>query len=61
LIWSLGGNIHESSRSIFSAAIKSELKKRFPELPEGDVYEYGIDPELHKLEPWNAPGFNYDP
>jgi len=39
------------------------LKPRFPELPDGDVYSYGIDKELHKLENWEEqiPSFAYDP
>jgi dynein heavy chain len=39
------------------------LKPRFPELPDGDLYEFGIDRELHKLEPWGEqiPPFAYDP
>jgi len=51
-IWSLGANLHDASRAAFGEALRSGLKKRFPELPDGDVYDYGVDPELHKLEPW---------
>jgi len=49
LIWSLGANLHESSRSKFGIALRVEMKKRFSEFPDGDVFEYGIDTENHQL------------
>ena len=52
IIWSLGANLHDSSRQGFIETIRAQLKKRFNDFPDGDVYEYGIDPELHKLELW---------
>ena len=42
--------------------MRQVIKKKFPEFPDGDVYEFGIDRELHKLEPWSeqVPQFHYD-
>lgn len=51
LIWSLGGNIHDSSRKKFSDAIKQEIFQIMPEFPDGDVFEYGID-SMTKFAPW---------
>jgi hypothetical protein len=51
LIWSLGGNLHDSSRKKFSDAIKQEIFLIMPEFPDGDVFEYGID-TLTKFAPW---------
>lgn len=61
LIWSLGANLHETSRPKFGAALRVELKKRFPEFPDGDVFEYGIDTDQHKLEPWSPTAFAFSP
>ena len=63
IVWSLGANLHDDSRATFASALHDVLKPRFPELPDGDVYEYGIDMELHKLESWSEqiPTFTYDP
>mmetsp|Transcript_11708 Transcript_11708/g.17797 ORF Transcript_11708/g.17797 Transcript_11708/m.17797 type:complete len:562 (+) Transcript_11708:662-2347(+) len=62
IVWSLGANLHDKSRSNFGDIIRSTLKKKFPEFPDGDVFEFGIDKELHKLEPWTEqiPQFHYD-
>jgi dynein heavy chain len=62
LIWSLGGNLHDSSRKKFSETIKQEISQIMPEFPDGDVYEYGID-TMTKFAPWNEqiPDFNFDP
>jgi len=53
LVWSLGANLHDASRATFGDALRAQMRKRFPEFPDGDVYEYGIDAELHKLAPWS--------
>lgn len=62
LIWSLGGNLHDSSRRKFSDALKIEILKIMPEFPDGDVYDYGID-SMCKFAPWSEqiPDFQYDP
>ena len=52
LIWSLGGNLHDSSRRKFSDALKIEILKIMPEFPDGDVYDYGID-SMCKFAPWS--------
>jgi len=52
LIWSLGANLHDNSRKIFSSAFKNEIVKLMPEFPDGDIFEYGIDQSTHKFEPW---------
>jgi dynein heavy chain len=51
LIWSLGANLHDSSRKRFSEALKSEIMPVMPEFPDGDVYDYGID-SMVKFAPW---------
>lgn len=63
LTWSLGGNLHESSRKEFNRALRTELKARFSDLPDGDVYEQGVDRQIHQLQPWSEQitSFNYDP
>lgn len=63
LVWSLGANLHDASRATFGDALRAQMRKRFPEFPDGDVYEYGIDAEQHKLAPWSEsiPDFVYDP
>jgi dynein heavy chain len=53
LIWSLGANVHDSSRGKFGENFKLQIRKKFPEFPDGDVYEFGIDKDLHRLEPWD--------
>lgn len=39
------------------------MRKKFPEFPDGDIYEFGIDKELNRLEPWDnqKPEFHFDP
>lgn len=63
LCWSLGANLHDSSRQAFSDKFRQEMKKRFLQYPDGDIYDYGIDPETHKLQLWveKIPPFHYDP
>jgi len=62
LIWSLGANLQDDSRAPFGESLRVQLRKKFPDFPDGDVYEYGIDAELHRLEPWTnqIPSFVYD-
>ena len=43
--WSLGANLHDSSRTMFSDNLRSELKKKFPEYPAGEIYDFGMDTE----------------
>lgn len=63
LIWSLGANIADSSRGMFSENFKIQIRKKFPEFPDGFIYDFGIDKELHRLEPWDnqKPDFQFDP
>lgn len=49
IIWSLGANLHDTSRSLFSDKFKTCIRQYFPELPDGDVYEFGIDGASHVL------------
>ena len=51
LIWSLGANLHDTSRKKFSDSIKAEIMNILPEFPDGDVYDYGID-SMTKFAPW---------
>ena len=62
LIWSLGANLHDSSRKRFSEALKNEIIPIMHEFPDGDVYEYGID-QMNKFAPWTEqiPDFHFDP
>jgi hypothetical protein len=48
VIWSLGANTHDSSRAAFAQIVRPILKKKCPDFPDGDPFEYGIDKELHK-------------
>jgi len=44
LIWSLGANIHDDSRKIFSRAFVDDVASIFPDLSlETDIYEMGLD------------------
>lgn len=53
LIWSLGANIHDSSRKKFSDHFKSEIIPILPEFPDtGEVYDYGFD-SMNKFAPWS--------
>jgi dynein heavy chain len=62
LIWSLGGNLHDTARKKFSDKIKAEIFNILPEFPDGDVYDYGID-SMTKFAPWTEqiPDFTFDP
>jgi dynein heavy chain len=61
LIWSLGANLHDSSRKKFSDALKMEILPIMPEFPDGDVYDYGID-SMQRFAPWTEqiPNFKFD-
>lgn len=61
LIWSLGANLHDSSRKRFSDALKMEILPIMPEFPDGDVYDYGID-SMQRFAPWTEqiPSFKFD-
>lgn len=63
VVWSLGANLHDSARSTFAVIARPIIRKRCPDLPDGDPFEFGIDAELHKTQPWSEqiPGFNYNP
>jgi dynein heavy chain len=52
IIWSIGANLHDSSRKPFNDSIKPLFKKIFPEFPDNNIYDNGIDLENHKFEPW---------
>lgn len=66
LVWSLGANLHDSSRDTFSQFVKREIKEFFPEFPDGDVYEYGLKVTAdgdHCLQPFSEQieKFHYNP
>jgi dynein heavy chain len=64
VIWSVGANLHDSSRVLFSTYLRNEIHQHLPEFPEQDaVYDYGVDPLTHKFESWNktVPDFVYNP
>lgn len=52
VVWSIGANLHDDSRQSFNVMIKMQLKKLIDHLPEMDVYELGINKELHDFQPW---------
>jgi len=52
IVWSLGANLHDSSRALFGEFLRNQMKAHFSEFPDGDVYEYGIDATNHVLQPW---------
>lgn len=53
IIWSLGANLHDSSRAIFGEFMRGQIRQVFPEFPDGDVYDYGINTQTHTLQVWN--------
>lgn len=50
LIWSLGANLHDKSRHKFNEQFRTEMKKHFPEFPDEDIYELGLDAEKHDFK-----------
>jgi dynein heavy chain len=52
LVWSIGANLHDSSRPMFGEFLRGQMRQHFPEFPEGDVYEYGLEQTDHRLQPW---------
>lgn len=63
LIWSIGANLHDSSRPMFGEFLRGQMRQHFPEFPDGDVYEYGIHAEEHRLQPFSEqiPSFTFNP
>jgi hypothetical protein len=50
IIWSLGANLHDTSRKKFSTFLQMQIKPYFPELPDNmDVYEFGVNASHHSL------------
>lgn len=43
IIWSLGANLHDSSRAMFGEFLRGQIRNFFAEFPDGDVFEYGIN------------------
>jgi len=62
LIWSLAANLHDESRRTFNKHFKTEILTLM-DFPEGDIYEFGIDDKMHRLQPWQEqrPQFQYEP
>jgi len=63
IVWSLGANLHEDTRNMFGEFLRGQIRNHYHEFPDGDVFEYGINPTTHTLEQWTnqIPDFNYDP
>ena len=63
VVWSLGANLHDSCRIIFGSYLKGEISNHMEGFPDGDVYEYGVNPQTHQLDTWSKqiPEFNFDP
>jgi hypothetical protein len=49
IIWSLGANLHESSRGTFGTVLRSQIRQHFSEFPDGDVFENGINAATHEF------------
>jgi dynein heavy chain len=62
IVWSLGANLHEHSRNTFGEFARGQIRNYFHEFPDGDVYEFGINPATHSLQSWSdqIPEFIYD-
>lgn len=62
IIWSLGANLHDNSRKQYNDSIKPLFKKIFSEFPDGNIYDYGINLEEHRFEPWvdQVPAYIYN-
>ncbi|XP_047126546.1 dynein axonemal heavy chain 6 isoform X3 [Hydra vulgaris] len=64
-VWSIGGNLIESSQDIFDSFVRELFAEnhdlRMPS--SGDMYSYYIDLELKRFEPWEKiiPAFKYNP
>jgi dynein heavy chain len=52
IVWSLGANLHDTSRPMFSEFARGQIRNHFDEFPDGDVYEFGINPATHSLQGW---------
>ena len=63
IVWSIGANLHDSSRSMFGEFLRQQIRNYFPEFPDGDVYEMGINSITHTFETWQKqiPTFTYNP
>merc|ERR1719171_3456206 len=64
VVWSLGGNLHDSSRTKFQNFVKPKFKTFCPDFPEHeDLYQISVDAEnvsfvrVHDI----VPDFEYDP
>lgn len=53
-IWSVGGNVHDSTRSRFSQTMKQRFLKITAGFPfEGDVFDYYVNFEKKEFRPWS--------
>lgn len=63
-LWSIGSNFMEASRVILEKHLRKIINGlEFSELPEGNLYEYRVDPETRVWEKWEKiiPPFIYSP
>ena len=62
IVWSLGANLHDSSRAMFGEFLRGQMRNYFPEFPDGDVFELGINALTHGYQSWNEqiPVFHYN-
>lgn len=61
-LWSIGSNFMEASRILLERHFRSVIEGlEFSELPEGNLYEYRVDPEKRVWEKWETiiPPFVY--
>lgn len=47
IIWSLGANLHDDCRQMFGEFVRGQIRPHFMEFPDGEVYEFGINSQLH--------------
>jgi dynein heavy chain len=47
VIWSLGANVHDEQRTLFGEYFRGQMQTKMPDFPNGDVFEFGINPQTH--------------
>lgn len=58
-IWSLGANVHDSSRKTFQEILRTAIANvALPnagksDLPTDDIYEYTVDPQYDSFQNWD--------
>lgn len=58
-IWGLGGSYSTKGYRFVDQVMRRNFSKLMP--PQETVFEYYLNPESLKFEPWNVPEYEYDP